>query len=49
MFQTKERYYDKSLRKGYFDYINEFNEIHRYMITNCTRGTLEVKETMLPM
>lgn len=42
--QEVERYYDKSLRKGFFDYINEYNEKFRYPINNVYRGKLEVKE-----
>jgi hypothetical protein len=30
--QTVERFYDKELRKGYFDYINEYNETLRYYV-----------------
>lgn len=39
--QAKERYYDKELRDGYFDYRNENNETLRYYITS-KRGTLTV-------
>lgn len=39
--QAKERYYDKKLRNGYFDYRNENNEMLRYYVTS-TRGTLTV-------
>lgn len=39
--QEVERFYDKQLRKGYFDYINENNELVRYDI-NCNRGNLTV-------
>ena len=37
--QVSERFYDKSLRKGYFDYINEYDETFRYHI-EPKRGTL---------
>lgn len=39
--QSRERYYDKQLRKGYFDYINDANELLRYHV-KANRGTLEV-------
>lgn len=39
--QASERYYDKKLRKGYFDYINEHNETLRYYVTS-NRGKLTV-------
>ena len=39
--QTKERFYDKELRKGYFDYINEYGEILRYYVKSL-RGNLEL-------
>ena len=42
--QASERYYDKSLRKGYFDYVNEYNEKFRYQISNVCRGKLELQE-----
>lgn len=42
--QANERYYDKSLRKGYFQYINENNEEVIYKINNVSRGNLEVEE-----
>lgn len=41
--QEVERYYDKSLRKGYFDYTNEHNEIFRHYIES-KRGTLTLLE-----
>ncbi|WP_125154526.1 hypothetical protein [Clostridium rectalis] len=44
LIQAKERYYDKSLRKGYFRYINENNEEVIYKINNVSRGKLEVEE-----
>jgi hypothetical protein len=37
--QASERFYDKELRKGYFDYINENNETLRYHIES-KRGIL---------
>lgn len=36
--QEVERFYDKSLRKGYFDYVNEHNETMRYHV-ETKRGT----------
>lgn len=39
--QEVERFYDKSLRKGYFDYINENNELIRYAVS-AYRGQLTV-------
>lgn len=39
--QSSERYYDKELRKGYFDYVNDANEVLRYHVKS-NRGTLEV-------
>jgi hypothetical protein len=37
--QAAERFYDKELRKGYFDYINEHSETLRYHVES-NRGTL---------
>lgn len=39
--QISERYYDKELRKGYFDYTNEYNETFRYHVES-NRGTLKM-------
>lgn len=39
--QARERYYDKDVRKGYFDYINEYNETYRYFVSS-NRGRLTV-------
>lgn len=39
--QTVERFYDKELRNGYFDYKNENNNIIRYYI-EVNRGNLEL-------
>lgn len=39
--QVRERYYDKSLRQGFFDYVNENNETYRYYVSS-NRGTLTV-------
>lgn len=39
--QSRERYYDKSLRKGYFDYINSDGDTYRYYVSS-NRGTLTV-------
>lgn len=36
--QEVERFYDKSLRKGYFDYVNENGETLRYHV-EAKRGT----------
>lgn len=36
--QEVERFYDKSLRKGYFDYVNENGETLRYHVES-KRGT----------
>lgn len=45
--QTCERFYDKELRHGYFDYINENNETLRYYVES-NRGTLKlIKEECL--
>ena len=38
--QVTERVADKELRKGYFDYIDEYGEIHRYFINEITRGKI---------
>lgn len=39
--QASERYFDRSLRKGYFDYTNEYDETFRYYI-EANRGTLKM-------
>lgn len=36
---ARERYYDKELRRGYFTYTNEHNEIFKYHVKS-NRGTL---------
>lgn len=41
--QTLERFYDKELRKGYFDYVNEYKETSRYYV-EAKRGTLKLIE-----
>lgn len=41
--QTVERFYDKTLRKGYFDYINEYSEILRFFVKSY-KGNLELLE-----
>jgi hypothetical protein len=41
--QESERFYDKSLRKGYFDYKNEHGELFRYFV-KVGRGNLELLE-----
>ena len=38
--QTIERVGDKELRNGYFDYTDEYNTIHRYLIHNVSRGKI---------
>ena len=38
--QVTERVGDKELRKGYFDYMNECGEIHRYSINEVVRGKI---------
>jgi len=38
--QSTERFADKSLRKGYFDYIDEYDVIHRYNINEVLRGKI---------
>ena len=38
--QTIERVGDKELRNGYFDYTDEYNIIHRYLIHNVSRGKI---------
>lgn len=37
--QASERFYDKELRKGHFNYINEYGETLRYYI-ETKRGTI---------
>lgn len=38
--QAIERVYDKELRKGYFDYVDENGLIHRYFIHKVERGKI---------
>lgn len=38
--QVTERVADKELRKGYFDYIGEHGETHRYFINEVVRGKI---------
>lgn len=38
--QALERVYDKELRNNYFDYINEYGEIHRYYIKELSKGKI---------
>lgn len=38
--QARERYYDKSLRKGQFTYLNEYDEKIVYTIDSVNRGTI---------
>lgn len=39
--QAAERFYDKELRKGYFLYTNEYNEVFKYYV-RANRGKLTV-------
>lgn len=39
--QSRERCYDKELRQGYFDYVNDADEVLRYYVKS-NRGALEV-------
>ena len=39
--QERERYADKSLRKGYFLYINEYDETFKYIV-ECKNGALKL-------
>lgn len=46
--QARERFYDKSLREGYFDYVDENNQKHRYNIVELKRGKiLKYKEVII--
>lgn len=38
--QAIERVGDKELRNGYFDYVDEHNTIHRYLIDSVSRGKI---------
>ena len=38
--QVTERVIDKKLRNGYFDYIDECGETHRYSINEVVRGKI---------
>lgn len=38
--QAIERVYDKELRKGYFDYVDEYGATHRYYINKLVRGKI---------
>lgn len=38
--QVTERVADKELRKGYFDYIDERKDTHRYFINEVVRGEI---------
>lgn len=38
--QVTERVADKELRKGYFDYVDEYGYTHRYFINEVTRGKI---------
>ena len=45
--QSVERFYDKELRKGYFDYINENGETFRYFIEVFRGKITSVREEYL--
>lgn len=38
--QSIERFGDKELRVGYFDYMDEYGTIHRYIIKSLVRGKI---------
>lgn len=38
--QATERVADKQLRKGYFDYNDEYGNVHRYDINEVVRGKI---------
>ena len=38
--QVTERVADKELRKSYFDYTDEYGDIHRYFINEVVRGRI---------
>lgn len=38
--QVTERIYDKELRKGYFDYVDEYGTNHRYYINKLVKGKI---------
>lgn len=38
--QVTERVADKELRKGYFDYVDEYGDTHRYFINEVVRGKI---------
>lgn len=38
--QATERVSDKQLRKGYFDYKDEYGSVHRYTINEIIRGKI---------
>ena len=40
--QVTERVADKELRKGYFDYIDEYGIIHRYYINKLVKGKINI-------
>lgn len=39
--QARERYYNKEVKNGYFDYVNNANETLRYHVKS-NRGTLDL-------
>ena len=45
--QAVERFYDKKIRKGFFDYEDSYNEVRRYYITAVNRGRLEIEEKVI--
>ncbi len=38
--QSIERFGDKKLRSGYFDYIDEYGAVHRYTVDSLIRGKI---------
>ena len=38
--QVTERVGDNELRKGYFDYVDEYGDMHRYFINKTERGKI---------
>lgn len=46
--QATERFSAKELRKGYFDYVNEHKETHRFLIKDLYAGKIvEFEEVMV--
>ena len=40
--KVTEGIYDKELRKGYFDYVDEYGIIHRYYINKLVKGKITI-------